>query len=75
MNEDATHPAEKTEEILGNLAHKLRTPITQMKWNIAAILDDTAGPLNDAQRTAIELLRTSVEHLVEIVDTIAPQKS
>ena len=62
------------EEILAKLAHKLRTPITEIRWNAAGMLDDKVNPLSDVQRQSLQMLLKSADHLVEIVDTIAPLK-
>ena len=63
---------EHTDEVIAKLAHKLRTPITEIKWNANALLEDTTNPLNPEHRHSIELLLQSAERLVQAVDSVAP---
>ncbi|HLJ56191.1 MAG TPA: HAMP domain-containing sensor histidine kinase [Chthonomonadaceae bacterium] len=59
-----------TGRFLANASHDLRTPLTAVLGFSELLLEDTYGPLNDAQRTAVGHIENSAQNLHEIVGNL-----
>lgn len=55
---------------LANASHELRTPLTAILGFSELLLEDTYGPLNDAQRTALGHIEESAQNLLEVVNNL-----
>lgn len=60
--------AHRREEMVQDVAHDLRTPLTSIKGASQNLLDDMAGPLSDSAREYVEIVRDQSEHLIGIVN-------
>ena len=60
--------ANRREEMVQDVAHDLRTPLTSIKGASQNLLDDMAGPLSDSAREYVEIVRDQAEHLIGIVN-------
>jgi signal transduction histidine kinase len=60
--------AKRREEMVQDVAHDLRTPLTSIKGASQNLLDDMAGPLSDSAREYVEIVRDQAEHLIGIVN-------
>jgi signal transduction histidine kinase len=55
---------------LANASHDLRTPLTAILGFSELLLEDTYGPLNEAQRTALAHVEESAQTLLEVVNNL-----
>jgi signal transduction histidine kinase len=60
--------AQRREEMVQDVAHDLRTPLTSIKAASQNLLDDMAGPLSESAREYVEIVRDQAEHLIGIVN-------
>jgi signal transduction histidine kinase len=60
--------AQRREEMVQDVAHDLRTPLTSIKGATQNLLDDMAGPLSDSARAYIEIVGDQAERLIGIVN-------
>jgi len=60
--------AHRREEMVQDVAHDLRTPLTSIKGATQNLLDDMAGPLTDSAREYIEIVGDQAERLIGIVN-------
>jgi two-component system cell cycle sensor histidine kinase PleC len=60
--------AQRREEMVQDVAHDLRTPLTSIKGASQNLLDGMAGPLEDSAREYVEIVRDQAEHLIGIVN-------
>ena len=60
--------ANRREEMVQDVAHDLRTPLTSIKGASQNLLDGMAGPLNDSSRESIEIVGDQAERLIGIVN-------
>jgi signal transduction histidine kinase len=60
--------AQRREEMVQDVAHDLRTPLTSIKGASQNLLDDMAGPLSESAREYVEIVRDQAEHLIGIVN-------
>ena len=60
--------ASRREEMVQDVAHDLRTPLTSIKGASQNLLDAMAGPLSDSAREYVEIVRDQAEHLIGIVN-------
>lgn len=60
--------AERREQMVQDVAHDLRTPLTSIKGASQNLLDDMAGPLNESATEYVEIIRDQAEHLIGIVN-------
>ena len=60
--------ANRREEMVQDVAHDLRTPLTSIKGATQNLLDDMAGPLSDSAREYIEIVGDQAERLIGIVN-------
>lgn len=57
-------------EFLANMSHELRTPLNSILGFSETLLEGVRGPLNDRQSQAVELMQTSGEHLLGLINDI-----
>lgn len=55
------------DEFLANISHELRTPLTAVMGYLALMDEGLAGPVTPEQRTTIAQVKTSSEHLLELI--------
>ena len=60
--------AERREQMVQDVAHDLRTPLTSIKGASQNLLDDMAGPLSESATEYVEIIRDQAEHLIGIVN-------
>ena len=60
--------AHRREEMVQDVAHDLRTPLTSIKGATQNLLDEMAGPLSDSAREYIEIVGDQAERLIGIVN-------
>ena len=60
--------AHRREDMVQDVAHDLRTPLTSIKGATQNLLDDMAGPLSDSAREYIEIVGDQSERLIGIVN-------
>jgi signal transduction histidine kinase len=60
--------AHRREDMVQDVAHDLRTPLTSIKGATQNLLDDMAGPLSDSAREYIEIVGDQTERLIGIVN-------
>jgi len=60
--------AQRREEMVQDVAHDLRTPLTSIKGASQNLLDNMAGPLSDSAEEYVEIIRDRAEHLIGIVN-------
>ncbi len=65
---------EKT-ELFHVMAHKLRSPISIIRWYTELISDKSVGTLNDKQKQYFNQIYKASEKLNEIIDSISHEHS
>ncbi len=55
------------DEFLANISHELRTPLTAVMGYLALMDEGLAGPVTPEQRRTIAQVKTSSEHLLELI--------
>jgi signal transduction histidine kinase len=60
--------ANRREEMVQDVAHDLRTPLTSIKGATQNLLDEMAGPLSDSAREYVEIVGDQAERLIGIVN-------
>lgn len=58
----------RREEMVQDVAHDLRTPLTSIKGASQNLLDDVAGPLSDSAGEYVEIISDQADHLIGIVN-------
>ena len=61
---------ELKDDFISIVSHQLRTPITEIKWNVDAMLRDKSWALDAKRRTSLELLYDSVGHSLRLIDDL-----
>ncbi|HEX7241336.1 MAG TPA: GAF domain-containing protein, partial [Longimicrobiaceae bacterium] len=57
-------------EFLAMMSHELRTPLNALEGYASLLEDGIYGPLNDAQRGALERMRSSRRHLMALIEQV-----
>jgi len=60
---------------LGRLAHDLRSPLSALLSYSALLREGALGPVNDAQRAALDDVVASARELAAIIGAIAPEQA
>src|SRR5579884_1168410 len=55
---------------LANASHELRTPLTAILGFADLLLEETFGPINDGQKTAINHIENSAQNLLEVINNL-----
>jgi PAS domain S-box-containing protein len=58
------------DEFLANMSHELRTPLNSVLGFSESLLEGVRGPLDQRQQQAIELIHSSGEHLLGLINDI-----
>ena len=58
------------ERALATLAHDIRSPLGAIDGYCSNLVDEIYGPINDAQRAALERVRMSGRHLLSLLDNV-----
>jgi signal transduction histidine kinase len=61
---------ETKDDFINIVSHQLRTPITEVKWNVDAVLHDSHWKLTPLQRKSMELLYSSIEHSIRLINNL-----
>ncbi|MEA3339583.1 MAG: response regulator, partial [Chloroflexota bacterium] len=77
LYQEAVHTAERLAEVdrlksqfLANMSHELRTPLNSIIGFSRVILKEIDGPLTDMQRTDLEAVYNSGQHLLGLINDI-----
>lgn len=62
--------AERREQMVLEVSHDLRTPLTSVKGAAQNLLDGIAGPLSESQREYVEITRDHAERLIDAVSRL-----
>lgn len=57
-------------DFVANVSHELRSPLAAIQKNLAIILDQTAGAINDDQKEFLSLAKGSVERLTRLINDL-----
>ena len=55
------------DEFLANISHELRTPLTAVMGYLALMDEGLAGPVTDEQRRTLSQVKTSSQHLLDLI--------
>ena len=55
------------DEFLANISHELRTPLTAVMGYLALMDEGLAGPVTDEQRRTLAQVKTSSQHLLDLI--------
>jgi signal transduction histidine kinase len=55
------------DEFLANISHELRTPLTAVMGYLALMDEGLAGPVTDEQRKTLAQVKTSSQHLLDLI--------
>lgn len=61
---------ESKDDFISIVSHQLRTPITEIKWNVDTILKNPNWKLEVDQRKSLEILYSSVLHMIQLINNI-----
>jgi signal transduction histidine kinase len=57
-------------EFLGMMSHELRTPLNAIGGYVQLLADGMRGPITQEQRTDLERIRRSQQHLIRVIDNV-----
>ncbi len=57
-------------DFVANVSHELRSPLAAIQKNLAVILDQTAGAINDDQKEFLSLAKDNVERLTRLINNL-----
>lgn len=57
-------------EIVRNVSHELRTPLTFVKSYVDLLMEESAGPLNEAQKKHLTIVSEKTNHVTRLVGDI-----
>ena len=69
-NEELARASKMKDEFLASMSHELRTPLNAILGLSEALVHDTYGMLNDAQRKPLHLIEASGKHLLDLINDI-----
>jgi PAS domain S-box-containing protein len=64
------HALRTKDEFLANMSHELRTPLNSVLGFSESLLEGVRGPLDARQEQAVELIHSSGEHLLALINDI-----
>lgn len=57
-------------EFLAHISHELRTPLASIREGTQLLLDEIPGPLDQAQRETLQIMRDSSQRLMHLISTL-----
>ncbi|MFQ5749660.1 MAG: ATP-binding protein, partial [Planctomycetota bacterium] len=57
-------------ELLANVSHDLRTPLTAVQWSVENLQAGVAGEMNEVQKTYLQGIEKSAGHLLLLIDDL-----
>ncbi len=57
-------------DFVANVSHELRSPLAAIQKNLAIILDQTAGAINEDQKSFLSLAKGNVERLTRLINDL-----
>lgn len=57
-------------EFLAHISHELRTPLASIREGTQLLLDEIPGPLDEAQRETLQIMRDSSRRLMHLISTL-----
>lgn len=69
-NEELARATRLKDDFLANMSHELRTPLNGILGMTEAFEEDVFGAINSEQREALQIIRSSGEHLLELINDI-----
>ncbi len=70
MEEDLRRAIQAKEEMIQNVSHELRTPLALVMGYLELLQSETLGPVNEAQRRALNVAMTQAERLRFMVNRL-----
>jgi len=67
---ELTYANRAKDEFLANMSHELRTPLSTILGLSEVLLEQTRGPLTEAQQRALQLITASGKHLLGLINDI-----
>jgi PAS domain S-box-containing protein len=67
---ELVHASRAKDEFLANMSHELRTPLNGILGFSETLLEGIRGPLNEKQAQAIEIVQSSGQHLLGLINDI-----
>ena len=67
---ELSHANRAKDEFLANMSHELRTPLNTVLGLSESLLEQRRGPLNEKQVQSIELIASSGQHLLGLINDI-----
>lgn len=61
---------EQKKKFLDHVSHELKTPLSSIREGSELLLDEVAGPLSEAQRKVVAILRENSVHLQRIIEQL-----
>jgi signal transduction histidine kinase/ActR/RegA family two-component response regulator len=58
------------DEFLTNMSHELRTPLNSVLGLSESLLEQRRGSLNDSQQNSLQIIQSSGQHLLELINDI-----
>ena len=69
-NAELEHANQIKDEFLANMSHELRTPLTSILGMSESLLEEKRGSLNDHQHKSLQIIESSGQHLLELINDI-----
>lgn len=70
MNLELQHANRAKDEFLASMSHELRTPLNTILGMSETLLEQKRGALNERQTLAVQLITSSGEHLLHLINDI-----
>ncbi len=67
---ELVHASRAKDEFLANMSHELRTPLNGILGFSETLLEGIRGPLNEKQGQAVEIIQSSGQHLLGLINDI-----
>jgi PAS domain S-box-containing protein len=67
---ELVHASRAKDEFLANMSHELRTPLNGILGFSETLLEGIRGPLNEKQAQAVEIIQSSGQHLLGLINDI-----
>ncbi|MEJ2142691.1 MAG: histidine kinase dimerization/phospho-acceptor domain-containing protein, partial [Gammaproteobacteria bacterium] len=68
--DEALQASRHKSEFMANMSHELRTPLNSIIGFTSIVKEGLAGPVNDEQKKQLELVYTSSEHLLGLINSV-----